>query len=200
MNWLCQLLHSLVTLHHNVGARLSDACAKPRVVLACYWLHLFRYILETTSGCFTRKRIISGCDISADSAGALESIAANISPESPPSRFALLFQEIATRHRLGSVTWPEEAELRDPTGPTQATRSASSNLCFWESRLWGSRVLCFVLSRDSSMNSKRAPLEVWVSIFRHSLASADFFWGAAVGRVRRFDGNSNRLERTVSSS
>lgn len=42
--------------------------------------------------------------------------------------FVLLSTKSPVVDRLGSGTWPEEAELRDPTGRTQATRSASSNL------------------------------------------------------------------------
>lgn len=43
---------------------------------------------------------------------------------------AFLCSKSPVDDRLGSVTWPAEVELPDPTGRTQAARSASSNLCF----------------------------------------------------------------------
>lgn len=128
----------------------------------------------TCSGTFWKQptavsqgnKSISGTHISADSAGALKSITANISLASPAKTasaneqagghthkcvsitfvlfsfsclgnsfwfvfvcFAFLCSKSPVDDRLGSVTWPAEAELRDPTGRTQAARSASSNLC-----------------------------------------------------------------------
>lgn len=61
---------------------------------------------------------------------------------------------------LHTGLWQGEAERHGPTAQQWATRSASLSWCCWANRQWESPVWCCALSKASSMNTRRAPLEV----------------------------------------
>lgn len=61
---------------------------------------------------------------------------------------------------LHTGLWQGEAERRGPTAQQWATRSASLSWCCWANRQWESPVWCCALSKASSTNTRRAPLEV----------------------------------------
>lgn len=67
-------------------------------------------------------------------------------------------------HIFSTGLWQGEAERRGPTAQQWATRSASLSWCCWENRQWESPVWCCALSKASSMNTRRAPLEVRLKV------------------------------------
>lgn len=63
-------------------------------------------------------------------------------------------------HIFSTGLWQGEAERRGPTARQPATRSASLSWCCWANRQWENPAWCCALSKASSMNTRRAPLEV----------------------------------------
>lgn len=68
-------------------------------------------------------------------------------------------------HIFSTGLWQGEAERRGPTAQQPTARSASLSWCCWANRQWESPVWCCALSKASSMNTRRAPLEVWLFVW-----------------------------------